>query len=589
MAAAGGGISTHLFVAAIDFGTTYSGYAFSARDDFQKEPLKINANVWNAGARSLMSHKAPTALLLNPDKSFNSFGYDAENNFAQLAEDDEHHEYYFFHHFKMVLHNNKTLNRNTTVAVVGGDDRTLTALEVFSLSIRFLKDDLMGNIQKMVTGIHDRDIKYVLTVPAIWDDKAKQFMREAAKMGGIKETQLSIALEPEAASIFCQHLPVERAGAGNESFLKVAKSGTKYMVVDLGGGTADITVHQRHYDGTLRELLPATGGAFGGKSVDDAFSAFLGEITGEKNMKKLEKEHMDDFIDLFREFETKKRAIYQDKPAKVSITMPVSLIDIVKKDKEKTSMANAVMSSPFGEHVSWGKQKLQISNKQFKKLFTPTIDGIIKHMEGILNEKSFKDVENVLMVGGFADCELVQAAIRDKFKNKRIIVPDEAGLAVLKGAVLFGHVPRTISSRVARHTYGIQSWPAFDPQRHPPEKKVMINGIARCKDAFFKYIEIGQQVTPGHVESQVFQALKPDEATLECTVYVSNERDPVFVDEEGCTRLGLLTVPLDPHRQGAVEVEETLVFGETELHVQAKDMATGTLYEARFDFLGGGI
>jgi len=95
-----------LFVAAIDFGTTYSGYAFSAKDDFEKEPLKINANVWNAGARSLMSHKAPTALLLNPDKTFHSFGYDAENNYSQLAEDgDDFEGYYFFHRFKMILHN----------------------------------------------------------------------------------------------------------------------------------------------------------------------------------------------------------------------------------------------------------------------------------------------------------------------------------------------------------------------------------------------------------------------------------------------------------------------------------------------------
>ncbi|XP_060070185.1 heat shock 70 kDa protein 12A-like [Ylistrum balloti] len=588
MAAAGGRISTHLFVAAIDFGTTYSGYAFSAKDDFEKDPLKINANVWNSGARSLMSHKAPTALLLNPDLSFNSFGYDAENNYSQLAEDNEHQNYYFFHRFKMVLHNNKALRRDTRVEEVTGK-KTLPAIDVFSHAIRYLKDHLMQTIQKMVEGINSNDIKFVITVPAIWDDRAKQFMREAAKKGGIRETQLSIALEPEAASIYCQNLPVERAGAGNESFLKVAKSGTKYMVLDLGGGTADITVHQRQHDGTLKELLPATGGAFGGKSVDDAFSACLADIVGEENMKKLQDESMEDFIDLFREFETKKRAIYEDKPTKLSITVPVTLVDIVRRDKTRRKMEDAVKSSPFSEDITWGKQKLQISNNQFQKLFKPTIDGIIKHMEGILQQGTFQDVGNILMVGGFAECELVQSAIRKKFGKKRIIVPDEAGLAVLKGAVLFGHVPRIISSRVAQHTYGIQSWPAFDPRRHPASKKVLINGVERCKDAFFKYIEIGQQVTPGHSESQVFQALKPDEATLECTVYVSNERNPVFVDDEGCTRLGLLTVPLDPTRTGAVEVEETLIFGETELHVQAKDIGTGNMYEAHFDFLGGGI
>ena len=44
----------YLFVAAIDFGTTYSGYAFSLRDDFKKDPLIIIANqAWNVRDISL--------------------------------------------------------------------------------------------------------------------------------------------------------------------------------------------------------------------------------------------------------------------------------------------------------------------------------------------------------------------------------------------------------------------------------------------------------------------------------------------------------------------------------------------------------
>lgn len=31
----------YIMVAAIDFGTAYSGYAFSMRDDFLKDPLKV--------------------------------------------------------------------------------------------------------------------------------------------------------------------------------------------------------------------------------------------------------------------------------------------------------------------------------------------------------------------------------------------------------------------------------------------------------------------------------------------------------------------------------------------------------------------
>jgi hypothetical protein len=31
-----------MFVAAIDFGTTYSGYAFQTRADFKTDPLQVN-------------------------------------------------------------------------------------------------------------------------------------------------------------------------------------------------------------------------------------------------------------------------------------------------------------------------------------------------------------------------------------------------------------------------------------------------------------------------------------------------------------------------------------------------------------------
>lgn len=94
--------SSRLIVAAIDFGTTYSGYAYS----FKSNWAKVFMNKWEGG--QLTSHKAPTALLLNPDKSFNSFGYEAVKTYANIATegDDEggsYKEYHFFHRFKMRL------------------------------------------------------------------------------------------------------------------------------------------------------------------------------------------------------------------------------------------------------------------------------------------------------------------------------------------------------------------------------------------------------------------------------------------------------------------------------------------------------
>ena len=45
---------------------------------------------------------------------------------------------------------------------------------------------------------------------------------------------LLLALEPEAASIYCQHLPIKKLHGSSPEFV-MTEVGTKYMVVDLGG------------------------------------------------------------------------------------------------------------------------------------------------------------------------------------------------------------------------------------------------------------------------------------------------------------------------------------------------------------------
>ena len=60
--------------------------------------------------------------------------------------------------------------------------KSLPALRVFALSIRYLTDHLLDICQDRIAGgLTKEDFHWVITVPAIWSDAAKQFMREAAK------------------------------------------------------------------------------------------------------------------------------------------------------------------------------------------------------------------------------------------------------------------------------------------------------------------------------------------------------------------------------------------------------------------------
>lgn len=88
-------------VAAIDFGTAYSGHAFSSRGEFKNDPLKISAHKWSNG---LLTSKTPTCALFDGTQKLIAFGDEAEKTFGELSENDAHQEHYFFERFKMQLY-----------------------------------------------------------------------------------------------------------------------------------------------------------------------------------------------------------------------------------------------------------------------------------------------------------------------------------------------------------------------------------------------------------------------------------------------------------------------------------------------------
>ena len=92
-------------VVAIDFGTTYSGYAYA----FTSTPDEIHLmrKVDPAGQfGSLMAHKNPTILLLNDKGGFHSFGFDAREAYHDLDE-VESRNWLYFEKFKMELHSRR--------------------------------------------------------------------------------------------------------------------------------------------------------------------------------------------------------------------------------------------------------------------------------------------------------------------------------------------------------------------------------------------------------------------------------------------------------------------------------------------------
>ena len=94
-------VDDYAFVAAIDLGTAFSGYAYSSKNN----PTNVRWNK-NWGAEyGCSSFKTPTCVLFDGDGEFKSFGYDAQREQLMLPR-YESINFYYFDRFKMLLPEN---------------------------------------------------------------------------------------------------------------------------------------------------------------------------------------------------------------------------------------------------------------------------------------------------------------------------------------------------------------------------------------------------------------------------------------------------------------------------------------------------
>uniref|UniRef100_H3BZ55 Heat shock protein 12A n=1 Tax=Tetraodon nigroviridis TaxID=99883 RepID=H3BZ55_TETNG len=271
------------------------------------------------------------------------------------------------------------LSINTDLHAANG--KRVKALDIFAYALAFFKEQALKELSDQTGSQFDNaDVRWVITVPAIWKMPAKQFMREAAYKAALASRenpeQLIIALEPEAASIYCRKLrlhqmvdlgtPTTRNGINTNDNKPAAVSlfnnqprsmsdatgraapflvenvigelwsqleeGDRYVVVDCGGGTVDLTVHQiRLPEGHLKELYKASGGPYGSLGIDYEFEKLLCQIFGQDFIDQFKIKRPAAWVDLMIAFESRKRAAAPDRTNPLNINLPFSFIDYYKK------------------------------------------------------------------------------------------------------------------------------------------------------------------------------------------------------------------------------------------------------------------
>lgn len=344
------------------------------------------------------------------------------------------------------------------------------------------------------------------------------------------------------------------------------------------GGTVDITVHNVNDDGTLSELAKASGGAWGGTQVDSAFLDFLAEIVGTVFLDEYRQNNTGDFFDMMREFEVKKRTVSTKSEGMITMRISASLASIFK-DENEIDLQDHVCSTIYSGCVQFKRDKIHIDAAVFKQFFNDSIHNTITHIAEIVGENDFCTIETILLVGGFAESEIVQESIKAVFSEKSIIIPNEPGLVILKGAVLFGHNPKVVRSRVSKYTYGIEFHAPFLDDVHPEEYRFFDSNIFKCRNLFDPFIRAGQIVPEDEVITNNYTSNIID-VTEGVGIYASTSEAPSYVVEPSCFKLGNIYLD-EPGHDVLVEMK----FGGTEFSVQFTDLNTKVKRRNCFDFL----
>jgi hypothetical protein len=438
-------------VASIDFGTACSGVAFARKS--RPKDVRYAA----PGARDPTEAKVPTVLLELPNDKW-LFGHAAEtqyNEFLMAAQRGEQISAHLYKGFKMVLKDKEAGFDSLEAFSTAGKPQNLMVLVV--KTIQFLQECAISRVREETKDNPIdpvTDIQWVLTVPAIWNDFGKAFMRKAAFLAGLVSEEMSddliLVLEPEGAS-----LAIHAAAAQHG----ILAEDSRFMVLDGGGGTNDTTVHEVHSVKplTLSAIAPPSGNACGGQMVNAQFREFLQELLGPE----LFDEHgqLLAFTTIYHDFDRIKLvyaagAIVPHLPLVDVLNAPTQLIDLAAAWNAKYPN-KAIVPSP-----SQRKGILTMSPELMLSFFEPSVQSALTLVTAVLN--SVPNIQYIIVVGGFGSSQVLIDRVRQEFNNRngvRVILPDgnpKPQGAIAHGAVFYGLYRNLIASRASPYTYGLE-------------------------------------------------------------------------------------------------------------------------------------
>lgn len=353
------------------------------------------------------------------------------------------------------------------------------------------------------------------------------------------------------------------------------------------GGTIDIAAHTISNEGKFEEVIPPCGSPWGSDNINMEFENFIVKLSGGQAFRSFKTEHVEDYLNLQRQFEHKKCAFEQkDEDAKVTIVVPESFRHI-HKDHNSEDLSLSLKQMDISGLVEFKLDKMRIHQRLFIKFFKSTIDGVIDTLKNALKQIPCK-IDTISCVGGFSDCGLLKETLRRAFPDKEVIIPPDAVTTVMKGAVIFGRDQSVVNTRISPYTYGLDWNEDFDECKHPTDKKQDTGDGYVCKDIFKILIKKGDpiQYDQSTQEIDAYPTFKYQHE-MEFPFYRSEILDrPAFVTDIGCYLVGSMQVKITPGRHDIFEssyVKLKVYFGQTQLRAEAKD-DQGRVHQVTFSY-----
>nr|CAD7408489.1 unnamed protein product [Timema poppensis] len=417
---------------------------------------------------------------------------------------------------------------------------------------------------------------------------------------------------------------------------------TRYMVVDCGGGTVDITVHElSEHLGTLRELHKATGGPCGSVGVDHEFETLLQKMFGEDFILQFRLRHPAAYVELILSFEARKRSASPHRNSSYNIFPPFAFIDYFRKSQNKEvlrahrtrggrmsqgssgvgvlaqqvsrvccisagggrmsqgSSGVGALAQQVGEavrefgrdDVTWSSQgMLRLQPCLMLSLFRPTVDKILKHISEVLDSPRVEGIQYLFLVGGFAESQVLQHEVRKAFNEKaKVIIPQGVSLTILRGAVQFGLDPTVVQVRRSKQTYGVGVLKRFVHGVHPTEKMVTKDDVEWCSDVLDQFVTVNQPIRIGENVTRRYTPALSSQTSIVINIYCADSDEVEFTTDPGVRQCGTLKLDL-PYQlsDGASvrrEIQTRMVFGGTEVKASALDISSGLCVNVELDFL----